>query len=177
MRHSRPVITLIASSLLLAGCGSKSIIAAYAVEKMDGEWCAVAEEAKADALRAGSAYFADRAAVLHFRESVLAWAEYTIEDKRGRIRDTYSFDENHNVSRLTRTGLFDDNPKLYVRYERGDDGRLALTPKARRNIEAHRATGYGTEWLFSPIYSTFDAMPFAVTVRVRSMKRSIRRAC
>lgn len=177
MRHSRPLFALIASSFLLAGCGGERITAAYAVEKTTGDWCAVAEEAKADALQSGSAYQHDRVAVLHFRESVLAWVEYTVEDQGGRLRDTYSFDKNYNVSRLTRTGLFGDNPKLYVWYERGDDGRLTLTPKARRNSEVHRAAGYGTEWLSFPIYSTFEAMPFADTVRVRSMKRSIRRAC
>lgn len=70
------------------------IIAAHAVEKKTGEWCAVAEEARADALSADPAYYSDRIAVLHFRGSVLAWVKYTIEDQAGGTRDTYSFDRD-----------------------------------------------------------------------------------
>ena len=177
MLRSRSLFALGAISALLAGCGGNRIIAAYAIEKKTGEWCAVADKAEAEALSAGSSYYSGQTAVLHFRESVLTWVEYTKETEAGRIRDTYSFDKDYNVSRLTRTGLFGDDPKLYVWYDLGDDSRLALTTKAGRNIQAHRTAGHRTEWLSSPVYSTFEAMPFSDTVRVRSMKRTIRRAC
>lgn len=177
LRQSEPLLALVASAVLLAGCGGERIIAAYAVEKKTGEWCAVSEQAEANALSAGSAYYPGRVAALHFRESVLAWIEYVTDHQDDRIRDTYSIDSDYKVSRLTRTGLFGDDPKLYVWYQIGEHGCLSLTPKARRNIRAHKTAGYRAEWLSSPIYSTFDAMPFSDTVRIRSMRRTIKRAC
>ncbi|MGB7408310.1 MAG: hypothetical protein WA908_07365 [Pontixanthobacter sp.] len=177
MPFTKRTVLFFWATLPLAGCGVSTPTVWAIQNASNGEWCAVADKSAAKLASRAPQYRADQDAVIHFRESVLAWIEYTQRSDDGRIKDTYTFDKDWNVTSLTRTGRFDNELKLYVRYERSGKGRMTPTDKARSGIDAHAAAGYSTDWIAAPVYQQFSAMPFADTVRTRSMGRSIKTAC